>query len=1121
MKNIVLIILVLFPIVLLSQVRYWVGTDPLNTNWSEPTNWSDTSGDLTPDVLGAPSGSGTAIFDNAGTANCTFDMVVSINRIIVFGYTGVINLNGMDFNINGPSNSTFATGTISDGGLSSVNLNSTGLVNFDGTVFNASITGGAGRIRFNGSVFNGSVNVDNNSNIPSENANGAGGCTFNSIVKITHSGINNFIMGNGSPDVFNGTFECVNSGAGLMSIGHNSTGNLLNENLILNNTGGGEIKFGLGGGDITLASTKTISVGTDGFTSGEVRFKNFTQIGATAQSLYFSGDATMFFEDGTVFNGAVNFNSPQLYLDGSTFNAGSTFEKTGATDNLSIGGNVFIGNCNLINSSSGSFSMGRTNADNWTNHLTLNNTGSNDIYLASRSAGNTVGGNLVINNFASVSPSANVYVTQTNTGSINITGNVEIYNNGVAALQNVYLGTNGNVTIDNNLLIENATSGTADQSSVFVANGATSAVVINGTTSVTNSGSATNARVFLGNNGGVTFNGQLSLVNSSSAASSLIFCSRNITSNNIYNENIIVELTNFNADGVFFGHAGGTGILASSKTVTVGGGGFIAGLLRFRNFTQTGATPQAITLTNNADFESHGSTWDGDVTFIAPRITTRESTYNGISFIEKTGPGHDYSFGANIFNDNVTFENSGTGDFRATDGNSSDYNGDVTYVKSSTGLIQPTYDASSTYAGNINVNSNSVINFGNNTGRVIMDGTVAQSINDLGTTPQQPIFNRLRVNNSANEVTLNTPVTVQTELDLIAGNIITTLTNVLTMSDNSTIVSASNNSFIDGPIQKTGNDLFSFPVGKNGVYRPIQISAPTNTFAQFRAEFFPTDPHLSGYTDGSKDPSIHRVSNCEHWILNRTSSSDAVNVRLTYASYASYGSFGCSGVLNQSELTVARWNGSTWKDHGNGSFGGTISNGFVETAAAVTSFSPFTLASTTANNPLPIELISFNAVEKGEVVDLSWETASEIDNDYFTIEKSNDGVNFNAFDKVLGAGNSAQNIEYSAIDKRPLKGDSYYRLKQTDFNGKFTYSAIEKVNFDASNVISIYPNPVESILTVNGLLSNDVVFIYGVDGKLVYSGISSTVNVEELSNGVYQLVIAHENGTKDNMKFVK
>jgi hypothetical protein len=1118
MKNIILLTLVLFPIVLLSQNRYWVGTDPSNTNWSEPTNWSDTPGDLTPDVLGAPSGTGTAIFDNGGTANCTFDMVVSINRITIDGYTGVINLNGMDFNINGPSNSTFATGTVSDGGLSSVNLNSTGLINFDGTVFNASITGSAGRIRFNGSTFNESVDVVNNSNIPSENANGTGGCTFNNTVKITHSGINSFIMGNSSPDVFNGTFECVNSGAGLISIGHNSTGNLLNENLILNNTGGGEIKFGLGGGDITLASSKTISVGLDGFTNGELRFKNFTQVGAASQSLSFTGDATMYFESGTIFNGTVNFDSPQILLNGATFNAASTFEKTGPTDNSSIGGNVFVGNCNLVNSSSGFFSMGRNNADNWTNNITVNNLGSSSIYLASRSAGNTIGGNLIINNFASGSSFAYVYVTQSSTGSINITGDVEIYNNGAATEQNVYLGSNGNVTIGNNLLVENATSGSAEESSVIVANGATSAVVINGTTNVINSGSGTIARVFLGNNGGVTFNGQLSLVNSSSAASSLIFCNRNVSSNNIYNENITVELTNFNADGIYFGNAGGSGTLANSKTINVSSGGFIAGLLSFRNFTQSGATPQVVTLTNNADFESYASIWGGNVTFTAPRITTRESIYNGVSFIEKTGPGNDYSFGANIFNDNVTFKNSGTGDFRATDGNASDYNGDVTYVKSSTGLIQPTYDASSTYAGSINVNSNTVINFGNNTGRVIMDGTVAQSINDIGTSPQEPILNRLRINNSADEVTLNTPVTVQTELDLIAGNIITTSTNVLTMSDNSTVASASNNSFIDGPIQKTGNDLFSFPVGKNGVYRPIQISAPANTFAQFRAEFFPTDPHLSGYTDGSKDPSIHRVSNCEHWMLDRTSSTDAVNVRLTYASY---GSFGCSGVLNQSELTVARWNGSTWKDHGNGSFGGTTANGFVETASAVTSFSPFTLASTTANNPLPIELISFKAIEKEDIVDLSWETASEIENDYFTIEKSKDGINFTPFDKVLGAGNSAQNTEYSSIDKRPFEGDSYYRLKQTDYNGKFTYSSIEKVNFKASNAISIYPNPVESVLTVNGLLSSDVVFIYGVDGKLVYSGISSTVNVEDLSNGVYQLVIAHENGTKENIKFIK
>ncbi|MES2567304.1 MAG: lamin tail domain-containing protein [Bacteroidota bacterium] len=111
---------------------------------------------------------------------------------------------------------------------------------------------------------------------------------------------------------------------------------------------------------------------------------------------------------------------------------------------------------------------------------------------------------------------------------------------------------------------------------------------------------------------------------------------------------------------------------------------------------------------------------------------------------------------------------------------------------------------------------------------------------------------------------------------------------------------------------------------------------------------------------------------------------------------------------------------------------------------------------------LPIELLYFNANYNGKYVDLNWATATEINNDYFTIERSGDGLNFESLLKVKGAGNSTNQINYSVTDEEPINGISYYRLKQTDFDDNFSYSNIVSVTSKIEEEYKIYPNPNES-----------------------------------------------------------
>jgi hypothetical protein len=179
--------------------------------------------------------------------------------------------------------------------------------------------------------------------------------------------------------------------------------------------------------------------------------------------------------------------------------------------------------------------------------------------------------------------------------------------------------------------------------------------------------------------------------------------------------------------------------------------------------------------------------------------------------------------------------------------------------------------------------------------------------------------------------------------------------------------------------------------------------------------------------------------------------------------------------------------------------------------------------------PLPIELISFEAHLNTNQVDLKWITASEINNDFFTVERS---VNLNDWEEVLildGAGNSNQIIEYFDSDVQPLDGLSYYRLKQTDFNGYFAYSNIIPVNFSQSlelnrNGFSMYPNPLNNgeILNIKFNKKNRgiLVVLRDIHGREVYSKMIININDDKLvgipigtniSKGIYLIIASSDN----------
>jgi hypothetical protein len=161
---------------------------------------------------------------------------------------------------------------------------------------------------------------------------------------------------------------------------------------------------------------------------------------------------------------------------------------------------------------------------------------------------------------------------------------------------------------------------------------------------------------------------------------------------------------------------------------------------------------------------------------------------------------------------------------------------------------------------------------------------------------------------------------------------------------------------------------------------------------------------------------------------------------------------------------------------------------------------------------LPIDLIDFGVKEKNNDVHLHWQTSSEINNNYFVIEHSTDGLDFKSIGRKEGAGNNNTLLDYHFEHKDVGTGMHYYRLKQVDYDGQFSYSDIVSVNVEESgNKIEIYPNPASDFIDVSGM-TNGRYEIRDISGKMLRLGnlVSSAISLEGLSSGIYFVTLTNE-----------
>jgi hypothetical protein len=190
------------------------------------------------------------------------------------------------------------------------------------------------------------------------------------------------------------------------------------------------------------------------------------------------------------------------------------------------------------------------------------------------------------------------------------------------------------------------------------------------------------------------------------------------------------------------------------------------------------------------------------------------------------------------------------------------------------------------------------------------------------------------------------------------------------------------------------------------------------------------------------------------------------------------------------------------------------------TACNTSSSTRFSLESSTL---MPIQLLYFTAALNEENnIELEWATAVEINNDFFTVERTADGLTYETIATIEGAGSSSQQHAYSAVDYSPPTGVSYYRLKQTDENGNSTSFGMQMISYEPviKNEISVYPNPGDgTVISVSVAAAADEKITITVSGA--YGQVNRVVNAVATNDGMNTIRIEFPSTLQPGMYFVE
>jgi hypothetical protein len=615
------------------------------------------------------------------------------------------------------------------------------------------------------------------------------------------------------------------------------------------------------------------------------------------------------------------------------------------------------------------------------------------------------------------------------------------------------------------------------------------------------------ANVYIGN---VEFN------NNVSGGSSLVTISE--ASVSTFSGNLTVN--NGSTGGVEIGNSAGGNISVVDFTFSSDAGPTI-----IRNIVESGGGPD-VDITNGTTLTISDCDFSGNVTAdVSGFCEITNTDFKG------TGP-HSVSGGeidqvnSCLFGGDVEFENGMAGDCPWDGGNT--FQGSATFIKTAANNRNWRLDASTknTYSGDVSIEdlgtgffkfaeqefelSNAVLTLSSPTGK---DAGGVITLTDVSTLAGSGEW-------EATSMSINSPSGINMGPSFfITGGGGFSLTGIATMTSGGGITLATNSPFIGGSstafinggfVKKLGNTAinsstpFTFHVGDEGFYAPFFYSTSNNgNQPQVTVQYSRPGPG----PDSPPSP-LEVVSSTEQWSLT-VENREINNTEITLPYGVQSGLIGA-----ESDLRVAFNPGGGWTNLGGSAGGGAITGNANNFPAGSTYI--VTLASIdAAQTPLPVELIYFKAEVEQSAVQLRWATASELNNDYFQIERSADGVQFDPIGAPIeGAGTTTEPLNYEYTDRNPLSGVSYYRLKQVDFGGQTSYSEVAPVRVGgvANNELLIYPNPVQGQLQVIWGGEQTIERIRLLDAKgqelsvdAVIDNKQAKVELQALTPGVYFL----------------
>src|SRR6476661_634143 len=399
------------------------------------------------------------------------------------------------------------------------------------------------------------------------------------------------------------------------------------------------------------------------------------------------------------------------------------------------------------------------------------------------------------------------------------------------------------------------------------------------------------------------------------------------------------------------------------------------------------------------------------------------------------------------------------------------------------------------------------------TGTLQLTGTNAQAL-DLGGGS----VHNLIINNTAGTplVTVPSNVTVNNQLTMTNGMVRTTATSRVILPNGATVTGETNGRFVAGNLEAqrtavSGASAVTFPNGLT-ITTNNNLGTVSVTRTAGLAPVLGTGAANVSYGVNPSDANKKGID--QIWTVvaaTQPAAGSPATVALTWLSDNDNG---------LTSFAAAR----IWQNAGSGwtALGPYVNASGRSISTAVTALNKFTVSDYTA--PLPVELISFNAVRQGEVAHLTWRTASEKNNDHFDVQVSTNGRDFRKFAEVAGQGTTSRPTDYQLNDPALLAYNAdpvYYRLRQVDTDGQESFSEVKSVRVEVTGFTAVaYPNPATSQGTTVQIRTGEAgpaeLTVYDATGRLLlgvktelYTG-TNEVKLEgagRLATGAYFLKV--------------